>query len=96
MKRTRISHILDSGETGSKTTVMGWVRTRRDSKGGFSFIELNDGSCLSGLQVIADITDIQVSVGRSMIETLAYRDVEDQVRLACDVAGVIFRARARL
>jgi len=33
---------------------MGWVRTRRDSKGGFSFIEVNDGSCLSSLQVIAD------------------------------------------
>ncbi|MBW1708006.1 MAG: asparagine--tRNA ligase, partial [Deltaproteobacteria bacterium] len=33
---------------------MGWVRTKRDSKGGFSFIEVNDGSCLSGLQIIAD------------------------------------------
>jgi len=33
---------------------MGWVRTRRDSKGGFSFIEVNDGSCLSSLQVIAE------------------------------------------
>jgi len=33
---------------------MGWVRTRRDSKGGFSFIELNDGSCIRGLQVIAE------------------------------------------
>ncbi len=33
---------------------MGWVRTRRDSKGGFSFIEVNDGSCVKSLQVIAD------------------------------------------
>lgn len=33
---------------------MGWVRTRRDSKGGFSFIEINDGSSLAGLQIIAD------------------------------------------
>jgi len=32
--------------------VQGWVRTRRDSKD-FSFIELNDGSCLRNLQVIA-------------------------------------------
>ncbi|NQU15684.1 MAG: asparagine--tRNA ligase, partial [Desulfobacteraceae bacterium] len=32
---------------------MGWVRTRRDSKGGFSFIELNDGSCLESIQIIA-------------------------------------------
>ncbi|MBL7205653.1 MAG: asparagine--tRNA ligase [Desulfobacteraceae bacterium] len=54
MKRTRIAEILSSGEAGTKFTVMGWVRTRRDSKGGFSFIEVNDGSCISGIQIIAD------------------------------------------
>ena len=54
MKRIRIAQILSSKDTGSHVTVMGWVRTRRDSKGGFSFIEVNDGSCLSSLQVIAD------------------------------------------
>ena len=32
----------------------GWVRSRRDSKGGFSFIDLHDGSSFSGIQVIAD------------------------------------------
>jgi asparaginyl-tRNA synthetase len=32
--------------------VNGWVRTRRDSKG-FSFIEVNDGSCLKNIQIIA-------------------------------------------
>ena len=54
MRRTRIAEILSSEMTGSRVTVMGWVRTRRDSKGGFSFIEVNDGSCLSCLQIIAD------------------------------------------
>jgi len=54
LKRTRIAEILSAEKTGSDFTVMGWVRTRRDSKGGFSFIEVNDGSCLNGLQVIAD------------------------------------------
>ena len=54
MKRTRIAEILSSGEAGAKFTVMGWVRTRRDSKGGFSFIEVNDGSCMSSIQIIAD------------------------------------------
>ena len=54
MKRIRIAQILSSKDTGSHVTVMGWVRTRRDSKGGFSFIEVNDGSCLSSLQVIAE------------------------------------------
>lgn len=49
-----------------------------------------------GLAVVGDVTDVQVSVGRSMVEVLAYRDVEAQVRLACDVAGITYRARARL
>ncbi len=53
MERTRIVNILKSGEIGKKYLVKGWVRTRRDSKAGFSFVEINDGSCLSNLQVIA-------------------------------------------
>ena len=39
---------------GSQVIIQGWVRTRRDSKGGFSFLEINDGSCISNIQVIAD------------------------------------------
>jgi len=41
---------------GKEVKLQGWVRTRRDSKGGFSFLELNDGSCLGNVQVIADGT----------------------------------------
>jgi asparaginyl-tRNA synthetase len=54
LRRTRIARILAAGEVGAMVTVDGWVRTKRESKGGFSFIEVNDGSCLSNLQVIAD------------------------------------------
>ncbi|MDR1921811.1 MAG: asparagine--tRNA ligase [Candidatus Adiutrix sp.] len=36
----------------SEALVEGWVRTRRDAKG-FSFLEINDGSCLANLQVVA-------------------------------------------
>ncbi|MCC7474578.1 MAG: asparagine--tRNA ligase [Pirellulales bacterium] len=39
---------------GKDAIVRGWIRTRRDSKGGFSFLELNDGSCLANIQVVAD------------------------------------------
>lgn len=39
---------------GKTVRVQGWVRTKRDSKAGISFIEINDGSCLRNLQVIAD------------------------------------------
>jgi asparaginyl-tRNA synthetase len=38
---------------GRLVEVSGWIRTRRDSKAGFSFLEINDGSCLGNLQVIA-------------------------------------------
>jgi asparaginyl-tRNA synthetase len=34
-------------------TVKGWVRTRRDSKAGFSFVNLSDGSCFHPVQVVA-------------------------------------------
>lgn len=44
---------MASEDIGSVFTVMGWVRTKRESKGGFCFIEVNDGSCLASLQVIA-------------------------------------------
>ena len=54
MIRTRIKEILSSGRIDSGVTITGWVRSRRDSKGGFSFLDVSDGSCLKGLQVIAD------------------------------------------
>src|SRR5512143_1695357 len=51
--RTLIKHIQAATEPKEAITVKGWVRTRRDSKG-FSFLELNDGSCLANLQVVVD------------------------------------------
>lgn len=51
--RTLIKHILAATEPKDNVTAKGWVRTRRDSKG-FSFLELNDGSCLANLQVVVD------------------------------------------
>jgi asparaginyl-tRNA synthetase len=39
--------------TGNRVTVRGWVRTRRDSKAGLSFIHLHDGSCFDPVQVVA-------------------------------------------
>ena len=37
---------------GQQTTVKGWVRTRRDSKAGFSFVQINDGSCFDSIQAV--------------------------------------------
>src|SRR5216117_3857168 len=52
---TPIKAALQSQAAMDAIQVQGWVRTRRDSKD-FSFIELNDGSCLRNLQVIAKNT----------------------------------------
>jgi asparaginyl-tRNA synthetase len=38
---------------GQQVTVKGWVRTRRDSKAGFSFVQINDGSCFDSIQAVA-------------------------------------------
>ena len=53
MIRTPVAQILSLEEAPDSVLVQGWVRTKRDSKA-FSFIELNDGSCLSNLQIVAD------------------------------------------
>src|SRR5437667_4649085 len=41
---------------GKHVKLQGWVRTRRDSKAGFSFLEINDGSSQGNVQVIAPAT----------------------------------------
>lgn len=48
----RIAQLLKEQPVGRTVEIRGWVRTRRDSKD-FSFLEINDGSCLANLQVIA-------------------------------------------
>lgn len=47
----RIKDILAQNSAGAEVEISGWVRTRRDGKG-FSFFEVNDGSCLSGIQAV--------------------------------------------
>ena len=44
----------EQGYMGKEVLVQGWVRTKRDSKAGICFIELNDGSSLKSLQIIAE------------------------------------------
>ena len=53
MQRTLIKHALASSSALDSILIQGWVRTRRDAKS-FSFLEVNDGSCLKNLQVIVD------------------------------------------
>lgn len=55
MKRTRVYDALNSESAMQELVIKGWVRTKRDSKG-FSFLEINDGSCLKNIQVVIDHT----------------------------------------
>lgn len=51
--KERISDLLKRAPGPNEVTVEGWVRTKRDSKT-VCFLELNDGSCLKGLQIVID------------------------------------------
>jgi asparaginyl-tRNA synthetase len=53
MKRKKIKKLLNTNEPIEDVILKGWVRTKRDSKT-FSFIEINDGSCLRNMQIIVD------------------------------------------
>ena len=53
MSRCPIKSVLGR-DPGTEVTVSGWVKSRRTSRGGFSFIAINDGSCFADLQIVAD------------------------------------------
>ncbi len=56
MQKTSVAVARRPESVGRDVVLQGWVRTRRDSKAGFSFLELNDGSSLGNIQVIAQAT----------------------------------------
>lgn len=72
-----VKQCLDGEVDVNKTiTVRGWVKTRRDSKAGISFINLHDGSCFSPIQIVAgeNLTNYQheilkLTTGCSIIAT---------------------------
>jgi len=74
-KSTIKSIVSHHTEVGSEVCVEGWVRSRRTSKGGFSFIHIYDGSCFDTIQAVADenlanYADVQLlSTGCSVIIT---------------------------
>jgi asparaginyl-tRNA synthetase len=53
MEKISVAEARKAEAVGKHVRLQGWVRTRRDSKGGFSFIELNDGSCQGNVQIVA-------------------------------------------
>ena len=57
MSDWRITDLLSGkGKLGSEVVVRGWVRTRRDSKAGLSFLQVHDGSCFDPMQAVIQNT----------------------------------------
>jgi asparaginyl-tRNA synthetase len=97
---SRIASILAGGEAvGSKVTIEGWIRTRRDSKAGLSFLAVHDGSCHDALQIVAPAelpnyaSDIQrITTGcsvRCVGELVASQGKGQAVELRADSVEVV-------
>ncbi|ABC29065.1 asparaginyl-tRNA synthetase [Hahella chejuensis KCTC 2396] len=77
MTHYAISDLLkNKAEIGSEVTVKGWVRSRRDSKAGVSFIHVHDGSCFDAIQAVVakelpnyDADVLRLTTGCSLIVT---------------------------
>ncbi len=54
MEKISVKHARNADAVGKQAILQGWVRTKRDSKAGFSFIEVNDGTSQGNIQIIAD------------------------------------------
>jgi asparaginyl-tRNA synthetase len=87
MRRQEIKEVLQSEAIGETVKVNGWVRTKRESKN-VNFINLNDGTVLDNLQIIADLkifgneilrkvnTGAALSVIGELVESQGQQNVE--------------------
>jgi len=72
--KQRISQVLEGKvAVGSRVVIEGWVRTRRDSKAGLSFLAISDGSCFDALQAVVPA------------ELPGYADVVQKLSTGCAV-----------
>ncbi len=74
MRRSKIGDILDRQQAGDEVLVQGWVKTKRSSKS-VSFIQVNDGSSIHDLQVVAD-------------QSLSCYELVDSLTTGCSVSVV--------
>jgi asparaginyl-tRNA synthetase len=86
MTHTRIADVLSERvPLGAEVHVAGWLRSRRTSKGGFSFLALHDGSCFDALQVVADTS----------LPNYDTEVVEIGTGCAVEVAGVVVASQGK-
>jgi asparaginyl-tRNA synthetase len=80
MEKLTVHQARQVEAVGKQAKLQAWVRTRRDSKGGFSFIELNDGSCQGNVQVVAPATLANYESEIKKLPTGASVTVEGEVK----------------
>jgi asparaginyl-tRNA synthetase len=80
MDKITVAQARKAESVGRKVMLQGWVRTRRDSKGGFSFVELNDGSSQGNVQIVAgsDLPNYETEIKK--LPTGASISVEGEVK----------------
>ncbi len=80
MEKLTVHQARQVEAVGKQAMLQAWVRTRRDSKGGFSFIELNDGSCQGNVQVVAPASLANYESEIKKLPTGASVTVEGEVK----------------
>jgi asparaginyl-tRNA synthetase len=103
MNKLRVTEILASSQAGTRISVPGWVRTKRETKN-ICFLEINDGSCLANLQAVVDTAKLadptvldRISTGASVEVTgvlAASPGAKQRIELAADEVRVIGEAPA--
>ena len=76
---TVVDCLLGRVPAGSRVTVRGWVKTRRDSKAGLSFVAVHDGSCFDALQVIAPATLANYASEVQLLDTSCSVEVDGEL-----------------
>lgn len=80
MPRTKVVQILKEVQPGAAVDVRGWVRTKRESKQDFAFLEVNDGSCLANVQVVVDANVPDYAMLIKQIHTGASVAIDGEVK----------------
>lgn len=87
-----LRHLLNSAHPQAAITVRGWVRTKRESKS-CAFLEITDGSCFRGLQVVVDAALATADVLPRILTGAAVEVLGDLV--ASPAAGQRWELQAR-
>jgi len=75
IKREKVKDLLKSSEFGKEVTVMGWVKTFRNNQ----FIALNDGSCMSNIQIVVDFENTSDEILKKITTGAAVKAVGNLV-----------------